>query len=459
MQNPFESAVCSAPAFVKGPERRRAPVANERPDRRGECCEALDAPPIKHAFRRGVGELASPAPLPRGERESARGTPRLGASGALGTMAGSVDADRDRKGRQQSTRRYLAAIQDMVARILPSDRVAGCGRRPNGSAVSIQLHEGRASAVGLQTCAAVWLCPCCGRVISGRRRKELNHLLAWARGQGWQVVMMTRTVRHHRAMALDWLLAASRAASKRFYQSKDWRAIKPRIAGHVTATECPCGPNGFHPHTHTILLVKAPDEASAVDLLTGLRTAWEVALRKEGLDCNDHGFDVRGHAGAGDYISKWGVAEELTFGQAKGEADPRKGRSPWQLLAIAAGLHRDSTFSPVVAKLRWQEFAKAIKGRRQLVWSRGLKARAGIADMADEHVVAEAEQMGVEAEIGRLSAQDWRAIVRSGLRVWLLEQVEADGRAGFELVVARALRMGPAQGARPRGAAPPERVA
>lgn len=49
--------------------------------------------------------------------------------------------------------------------------------------------------------------------------------------------------------------------------------------------------------------------------------------------------------------------------------------------------------------------------------------------------------------------------VRSGLRVWLLEQVEADGRAGFELVVARALRMGPAQGARPRGAAPPERVA
>lgn len=68
---PFSSlAVSPVPSVVKGPERRRAPVANERPDRRGACFEALDVPPIPQACYKGVGELASPAPLPSGERRS-----------------------------------------------------------------------------------------------------------------------------------------------------------------------------------------------------------------------------------------------------------------------------------------------------------------------------------------------------------------------------------------------------
>ncbi|WP_173974484.1 protein rep [Magnetospirillum sp. LM-5] len=344
---------------------------------------------------------------------------------------------------RRSSRRLVSAVQDVAARLLPAERVAGCGRRPNGSAVAIHVQDGRGVVVGLQTCGSVWLCPCCGRVVSGQRRAELNRLLAWARRQGLQVVMMTRTVRHHRAMALDWLLWALRAATKRFYQSSDWRAIKGRIAGHVTATECPCGPNGFHPHTHTILLVRAESEAEAVALLGGLRTAWERALAKEGLDCNDHGFDVRGHAGTGDYIAKWGVAEELTFSQAKDDSNPRQGRTPWQLLAIVAGLRRDSLLSPQVARLRWLEFARAIKGRRQLVWSRGLKDRAGITERSDEDIATDPPELSPDTEIGRLSAPEWRTIVRRGLRVVLLERVEAEGRAGFEAV--RRLALAPPQ--------------
>jgi len=61
-------SVCPTASVVKGPERRRAPVANERPDWRGVCFEALDVPPIPQACSKGVGELASPAPLPSGER-------------------------------------------------------------------------------------------------------------------------------------------------------------------------------------------------------------------------------------------------------------------------------------------------------------------------------------------------------------------------------------------------------
>ncbi len=426
-------AVCFVPSVVKGPERRPAPLAVGRADRRGECFEALDVPRSSNAQPWGAGEEASPAPLPRGERESPRGTPRPGASGALGTMAGSVDIGCREGDQRRSVRKRLSALQDVVAALMPRDRVSGCGRRPNGSAVSIRLRDGHAFAVGLQTCASVWLCPCCGRRIAAQRRGELNQLLAWARGRGLQVVMMTRTVRHHRHMALDWLFRASRAATKRFYQSREWRALKPFLQGHVTATECPAGANGFHPHTHTILLVKAQDERAALGLLGGLRGVWERCLQKEGLECNDHGFDIRGHAGAGDYISKWGVAEELTFSQAKEGARANKGRTPWQLLAVAGGVVRDPLFSSRQAMALWHEYAAATKGRRQLVWSRGLKAQAGIGEVSDQEAADTTDEAA--SEVARLSAAQWRAVVRHGLRATLLDRVEMEGLAGVAAVL------------------------
>ena len=48
-----------------------------------------------------------------------------------------------------------------------------------------------------------------------------------------------------------------------------------------------------------------------------LRGAWLSALAAEGLDGNGAAFDVRGAAVAGDYVSKWGAADELVMGAAK----------------------------------------------------------------------------------------------------------------------------------------------
>lgn len=176
-------------------------------------------------------------------------------------------------------------------------------------------------------------------------------------------------------------------------------------------------------------------------MLGPCRTAWERALRKEGLECNDHGFDVRGAAAAGDYVAKWGAAEELALsGEKLASATSRdKGRTPWQLLAIAAGLVDDAVFSSSQARARWLEYAQVFKGRRQLVWSRGLKSKAGIADRTDEEIAAAAEAAEVHEpgeEMGRMTAREWRSIVRAGLRVALLEAVESERRAGFERIMA-----------------------
>jgi hypothetical protein len=375
-------------------------------------------------------------PLPSGER----GSILAGGQPALGTTPKSVvQDDPERIERFRSARRRSAVLLDTAAEWLPTERVSGCGRKPIGSAVAVHVRDGKAVVVGVPPCGCLWLCPCCGAVISWQRRKELNTLLSWARQQGHQVVMLTLTARHHRTMAFSWLLARHRAAAKRLKQSKLWRSLNESIVGHVTATETPCGKNGFHPHTHTILILDAPTEGAALDLFGGLRSIWERALEREGLDCNDHGFDVRGHAGTGDYIAKWGVAEELTFSQAKQGRDSGKGRTPWELLAIGSGLIGDTVFTPAEAKARWLEFAKAIKGRRQLVWSRGLKARAGIADIPDEEIVA-AVELNPSEEVGRMTASEWWAVVRAGLRVALLERVEDQGRAGLEWILAQVRR-------------------
>jgi hypothetical protein len=119
------------------------------------------------------------------------------------------------------------------------------------------------------------------------------------------------------------------------------------------------------------------------------------------------------------------------------EAD--KGRTPWHLLAISAGLIEDSIFSKGQARAKWLEYAHVFKGRRQLVWSRGLKAKAGIAERTDEEVAAAAEEAALHEprqEIGRLNRDEWRTLVRKGLRMELLESVEQEGCHGFERVLA-----------------------
>lgn len=349
----------------------------------------------------------------------------------LGITAKSVDE----KGLRERRRARLA-LQDTAASLLKGERVAACQRHPSGSAVSVhRSKDGRASFQGLQQCGSIWHCPCCSPRISAGRRDELNKLLKWGRHRRLVPVLLTLTGRHRIHDSLSRLLDAMKGAKKRLHQSRDWRELAETAEGHVTATELNRGSqNGWHVHFHTLLLIRATSEGEALYLFQGLRGVWERALAKEGLDCNDHGFDVQGAASAGDYIAKWGAAEELALSCAKKARDTDKGRTVWELLSIAGG-RPDAQTSQDQAAALWQEYARLFKGRRQLVWSRGLKARAGIKDRTDEEIAAEAEQLELLApgttEIGRLSAAEWRAVLRAGLRCRILEAVEADGAAGL----------------------------
>lgn len=259
-------------------------------------------------------------------------------------------------------------------------RIAACGYGAHGDHVTQHVQtvagETRSWFGGLQTCRNVWACPVCSARISEARRDELNRLLAGAREQGLVPLLLTLTFRHDRSMALADSLGAMKRALKRFRQSSAWRAFGDQ--GTVTATEVTHGDAfSWHPHQHLLVLASGSDPEEAVRRLSALASEWLACLLREGLSGNHAAFQVQSAAAAGAYVGKFGLAEELALsGKKAGRAGSR---TPWQIL-------RDATEGdPRSAKL-WAEYAAAFRNRRQLVWSRGLKARFGIGEVADEDV-------------------------------------------------------------------------
>lgn len=256
----------------------------------------------------------------------------------------------------------------------------------------------RAHYEGLQTCGSVWACPCCSARISETRREEMNTLLSWARAQGYQVSMLTLTARHGRDDDLGELLTAMKDAKQRWARHRAYRRIKPQMIGSVTATEVTGGgSHGWHPHFHVIFITD-----KGIDL-SPLRDAWLASLRGAGLEGTGSGWDMRDAAETGRYIAKWGAAEELALTNYK---KGRSGRTPAQLLAASSdeGDRR--------AGMLWSEYAEVFKGRRQLVWSRGLKVLAEIGEVADEEAAQDQAQDG-QLETGRanISHELWRSSV------------------------------------------------
>lgn len=292
--------------------------------------------------------------------------------------------------------------------------VACCRHVPFASEIEGQRAETSAWLKGIQTCSKVWLCPCCSAVISRQRRDELNTLLAAARQEGLAVAMLVLTASHKCGMNLKEWLSSFRKAQKTLWQRREWRAFKPDLVGTVAATEVTHSDrNAWHAHVHLLVIMRCP-QAEAVARLDALFPAWQASLTGVGLSASRKGWRVDPAEAAGDYFGKWGAAEELTLSSAKQARAPAeaeaKGRTPWQILSDIAEAGKHS--SPRDRAL-WLEFAEAFHGRRQLVWSKGLKARFGIGELTDAEA---AESEGLEAEPDQVETfrtytiEQWHAV-------------------------------------------------
>jgi len=343
--------------------------------------------------------------------------------------------------RHRLHREQRAAVKLIQRHIRVDHRVSKCKwikAAPKVELVVNTYGEGseavrRASYKGLVICGNVWACPVCGARISRTRRDEMNTMLAWAREHGLVPVLLTLTARHGHKDKLADLLEAMKKAKQRLRQRAEWRGLPYR--GSVTATEITHGLRaGWHPHFHEIVLLEAEDEAEALAMVARLAEAWRVSLRAFGLDGAAAAFDARGAESAGDYVAKWGVAEEVTLANSKrgetGKGHQRgRGRLPTELAQL--GVAGDTW-----AEALWIEFFEATSGkrRRQLVWSRGLKAECGLDDVTDEELAAkEAEDEDNTEQAGEWGS-DWSEVRKK--RVLLMDAAEEGGAAAVAKAVA-----------------------
>lgn len=343
------------------------------------------------------------------------------------------------------------ALQRTAAKLVPNQRVAHCHWTAQSNEVELLKRQDDARFAGLQTCGSIWACPVCSARISEVRRGELRDLEAWAGSSfnGVRLVMMTLTARHRRRN-LRRLMEELARAKARMQNLAAWKNLRKSgvLVGSVSVREATYGvKNGWHPHYHVILIVKAGSDEEAEAKLEPLREKWLKCLEKEGLSGTaKRAFHLQPRDAISSYISKfgrdegnrkaatekraktWGMAEEATLSRTKkGRGDDEeKSRSPVQLLREAQEFYSQMMWAKQEGDLEllreaqegyeqfgrlWQEYANAFHGKRQQVWSNGLKALIGIEEIEDEEA-AEGEEYTEEKDelIASWPRKTWKLI-------------------------------------------------
>ena len=341
---------------------------------------------------------------------------------ALGTITKSASTP-DVKGlRMNALRRSEKyALQNEAVKLLPNERVRFCLRHrvTTDECVTVRYNESRQRAhySNVQRCGSVWLCPVCAGQISEGRRQELRQaMIAWREQEG-AVYLLTLTNPHHQGDNLDQLLAGQKKALKYLWSDRKPKEMFASLGkvGHITASEVTHGVNGWHPHFHILLFFKNSINYKALQSFIALQ--WQHCCKKAGLKIPsmEHGCDLRDGKYADKYVSKWGLEDEMTKGHTK------KGRegsqTPWDLLRLSEeGCERSGRL--------FQQFGASFKGKRQLSWSKGLKALLLVQETTDEALATETDNDSVE--LRQLALEFWRLITRFNARADFLKAVEMD---------------------------------
>jgi hypothetical protein len=310
-------------------------------------------------------------------------------------------------------------LQSIVRKLLPKSRTNNCLRvRQQAQQIQVlkSVKHGTTSYSGLQTCGSVWQCPVCAAKIAERRRVEVRSAMDAWKQQGGTVNLLTLTCPHQRGDDLAQLLAKQAKALNYFWMDRKAKAVFQEMGniGHIKATETTHGrlspfDNGWHPHYHILMF-----DGSGVDLARfdpAQMTSWRARLYLCWLNaCNlaglgapsyQHGIRLDDGSKADKYISKWGLEDEITRGHTKKAIS---GETPFDLLRA---LQADPTDRQAAAL--FIEFATVFKGKRQLRWSKGLKARFAVVEKTDDEIADQKEDFS--EVLCQLTIEQWRDVL------------------------------------------------
>lgn len=315
------------------------------------------------------------------------------------------------------------ALQSAARYILPKSRTAKCLRLRAYNAdglADVQVWKSREFGTtnfrGLQTCGSVWACPVCAAKIAERRRAELVAAMAAHKAGGGLVNMLTLTTPHQRTDNLSELLGKQKKALASFWSDRSVKGVMAQMGtiGQVRALEVTHGRlspqnNGWHPHYHVLLFSGSGvdlarfDAPQMRDWAVRLYLRWAACCVRVGLGepSFEHGLKLHDGSQAAAYAAKWGLEDEMTKGHTKKAVH---GETPFDFLRAFLADSGDQR-----AAALFREFAETFKGKRQLFWSPGLKARFGLVDLTDESLAEAVEDECYQ--LGTIPLAQWRDVL------------------------------------------------
>ncbi len=242
-------------------------------------------------------------------------------------------------------------------------------------------------------------------------------------------MLLTQTVPHTRRDALEPLLERFTTALMKFKGQRGYERVRKQfqIAGSIRALEVTHGANGWHPHAHTILFLQTSPPPLHVHI--ALFPYWESAARRAGFEgqLSPEAFDVQDASKVKTYVTKmgseytWSAEHELVKAHSKTGGS---GMTPFDMLRGMLDEARSDL------KALFAEYAHNFSGKRQLVWSNGLKKRLlGTDGLTDEQIAASVGE--ADPVLSDVTYHQWRIIRRHNLQGQVLQVVGEFGSPGL----------------------------
>lgn len=344
--------------------------------------------------------------------------------------------------RMTNNRLVRWARLDAACQLLPDERVAKCFRVPVKELIDIiksPKHK-RAHYNGTVICGSVWHCPVCAAKITERRRIELQSGIDKAAEMGLYTCMATFTLQHTITDQLTSLENAQTEALRKMTSGRWYQGFKKNfgIVGNVTGIENTFGfIYGWHFHRHKIYFSKRPiDQSQCENIKNELSFQYRKKLDGLGYYAHPvHGVDVRpGDSSVADYVAKyghekntnWSLAAEATKGSSKNSIKSADNLTPFEFLDYS--LMKDDEQAGIL----YQEYAAAMKGKRQLRWSPGLRELLGLGIEATDEELAQAQDED-GGNFAQLTRRQLGKIIWKGKRGEVLEVASTQEIEAFQI--------------------------
>lgn len=340
-----------------------------------------------------------------------------------------IDSPEEERLAIRRSEKYI--LQAAARELLPRERVAMCMRVRINPHESVKLMYSekikRAHYKNLIVCGSVWQCPVCSQKIAIRRRDEVRFAIEHG---GENCALLSLTLSHKSENLLDETVSILNDSFRAIKSGKNWKSLEEQygIIGSIASFDITFGKNGFHPHKHALIFFK--DFVPSKELRkikTIISRLWRREVAKRGGYASGRIAVSLKHCVNDDqelYISKWGLENEISLNHLKASDG---GFTMVDLLRLYLR-------GEEIAGEIWKSYAESMKGKRQLVWSRGLKDSFGIGEVSDQEL---AEREDKEARLlARIDLGTWQIICKKELRGKLLEVASG----GDEMAVEEWLR-------------------